>query len=77
VALGLSPWASAPLIWPAFYLLILAGSSLVQAARHRSVCGLLTGPVALVMHTAWAVGFFAGLLVKREQRWRVETAVPL
>jgi hypothetical protein len=31
---------------------------------------LLAGPAALVMHTAWAVGFGWGLIGLREQRWR-------
>jgi succinoglycan biosynthesis protein ExoA len=77
VAVTVIPWSSILLVWPALYLLILAASSLSLAARHRSVCGLLAGPVAFVMHTAWAIGFFAGLVARRETKWRAEMAVPL
>ncbi len=47
------------------------------ALRRRSLCGLLSGPAAFVMHTAWALGFFWGLLSLREQLWRPEAAAPL
>jgi succinoglycan biosynthesis protein ExoA len=55
--LSLSPWLPLLLLWPAFYLFVLAATSLALTLRHRSPCGLLAGPAALVMHTAWAVGF--------------------
>jgi succinoglycan biosynthesis protein ExoA len=29
------------------------------------------------MHTAWAIGFFDGMLSLREQAWRPEAATPL
>ena len=77
VALSLSPWWPALLLWPAFYVGVLVATSLALALRRRSLCGLLSGPAAFVMHTAWALGFFWGLLSLREQLWRPEAAAPL
>jgi succinoglycan biosynthesis protein ExoA len=50
------------LAWPLLYGTILALTSMAVAARHRSLCGLLAGPAAFVMHTAWGLGFWRGLL---------------
>ena len=61
LALLISPWWAGALAWPAAYAAALAGASLVLAVRHRSRCGLLAGPAAAIMHTAWAIGFLAGL----------------
>jgi succinoglycan biosynthesis protein ExoA len=44
-------------IWPAVYVLLLAATALAIAVKRRSVCGLLAGPAAAVMHFAWALGF--------------------
>ena len=77
VALTLSPWWPALLLWPALYVGLLVATSLVVALRRRSLCGLLSGPAAFVMHTAWALGFYWGLLSVREPRWRPGAAVPL
>jgi len=77
LALAVSPALPLALAWPAFYLAVLGGTSLVMALRHRSVCGLLAGPAAAVMHTAWAFGFLSALVARREPAWRPETTVPL
>jgi succinoglycan biosynthesis protein ExoA len=77
LALAVSPAFPLALAWPAFYLTVLAGTSLFMALRHRSVCGLLAGPAAAVMHTAWAFGFLSALVTRREPAWRPETTVPL
>jgi succinoglycan biosynthesis protein ExoA len=58
------------LAWPMLYLMLLAGTSLLLAARQRIWCGLWSGPAAFIMHTAWAGGFFAGLLFIRETHHR-------
>jgi len=58
------------LAWPLLYLSILIATSVTLAASKRSLCGLLTGPAAGVMHTAWAMGFLAGLALTREPRAR-------
>ncbi len=58
------------LAWPLLYLSILLATSMTLAATKRSLCGLLTGPAAGVMHTAWAMGFLAGLALTRETRAR-------
>jgi succinoglycan biosynthesis protein ExoA len=77
LALGVSPLFPAALAWPAFYLVVLAGTSIALAVRHRDLAGLGAGPAAAVMHTAWACGFFSGLITHREPRWRAETTMPL
>jgi succinoglycan biosynthesis protein ExoA len=77
LALGLSrvqPWL---LLLPLLYLLVLTAASLFFALRHRSWFGLLTGPAALVMHTAWGAGFVGGLLVLQEVPWHPRSTTPL
>ena len=56
--------------WPLLYLSILLATSIALAVSKRSLCGLLAGPAAGVMHTAWASGFLAGLALTREPRSR-------
>ena len=68
-ALLASPWAPVLLAWPAFYGLVLALTSAQMAVRHRSRCGLLTGPAAFVMHTSWGLGFLNGMIRIRERPW--------
>ncbi|ARN22588.1 glycosyltransferase family 2 protein [Piscinibacter gummiphilus] len=75
-ALVLAAWAPWLLVWPAAYLAALAAVSVALAVKHRSACGLLGGPAAFVMHTAWAMGFFGGLLSLRETPWRPGMATP-
>lgn len=62
-------WA---LLLPAAYLGALGLISMQVALRRKSVCGLLAGPAALVMHVAWALGFAGGMLAIRERPWRRE-----
>lgn len=76
-AFALAAWAPWLMLWPALYATVLVAVSAMLAVRHRSVCGLLAGPSAFVMHTAWAFGFFAGIWSLREQPWRPESAMPL
>jgi succinoglycan biosynthesis protein ExoA len=77
LAVLVSPWWAGGLVWPAAYAAALAGASLLLAIRHRSRCGLAAGPAAAVMHTAWALGFLAGLLTRRERRWAPVMVTPL
>jgi succinoglycan biosynthesis protein ExoA len=56
------------LAWPLLYLSVLFATSLAIALAKRSGCGLLAGPAAGVMHTAWAAGFLTGLARTREPR---------
>jgi succinoglycan biosynthesis protein ExoA len=77
LALLVSPWWAWSLAWPAFYATALLGTSAVIAVRHRSVCGLLAGAAAAVMHTAWGCGFLSGLVTRRERRWRPTMVTPL
>jgi succinoglycan biosynthesis protein ExoA len=70
-------WVPSLLVWPLAYVALLVITSLALAIRHLSVCGLLAGPAAGVMHTAWGLGFLNGLTRCREHRWRPESAVPL
>jgi succinoglycan biosynthesis protein ExoA len=57
------------LAWPLLYASILLATSMALAVSKRSLCGLLAGPAACVMHTAWAAGFLAGLALTREARF--------
>jgi succinoglycan biosynthesis protein ExoA len=77
VAPLLLPWTALPLLWPAAYLSVLLAFSVVLCLRHRVAAGLLGGVAALVMHTAWALGFFLGFWHHRERVWLREMAVPL
>jgi len=77
VALLLAAWLPWLMLWPAAYATVLLAVSVGLAARHRSLCGLLAGPSAFVMHTAWALGFFQGMLSLRESVWQPEEAIPL
>ena len=77
VAVAISPWFLGALAWPALYLGILAGTSVLLALRHGSACGLLAGPAAAVMHTAWACGFLSTLITRREPAWHPEAVKPL
>ncbi len=76
-AVCLSPWFAGLLLWPASYFLGLTATSLALAARHHSLVGLLTGPAAAIMHTAWAVGFITGWFRGSDGVWQPSTTVPL
>jgi succinoglycan biosynthesis protein ExoA len=76
-ALLLSPWFAWLLIWPALYFGVLLLVSVRLSFSNRSPYGMLSGPAALVMHTAWACGFFAGFFQHRERVWVRDMAVPL
>jgi succinoglycan biosynthesis protein ExoA len=75
-ALVLAPAWPLVLAWPVLYLVALVLASLQAAWRHRSVCGLLSGPAAGVMHLSWAAGFLAGLISVREPAWSSAVSTP-
>lgn len=77
LALLTLPWSPWLLIWPAVYLGVLGAFAVLLCARHRATCALWSSVAALVMHTAWALGFFVGLVSHRERVWMREMAVPL
>lgn len=60
-SLALAPVSPLFLAWPVFYVAVLAMASAHLAVRKRSVCGLLGGPAAAIMHVAWAAGFLVQL----------------
>lgn len=68
------PWA---LVWPVAYFGVLGLTSVAIAWRKRSLCGLLAGPAALVMHLAWASGFLHGMAFIRQGAWQVSGATHL
>lgn len=68
------PWS---LLWPAAYLGVLGLTSVAIAWRKRSLCGLLAGPAALVMHLTWASGFLYGLAFIRQDAWQATGSVHL
>lgn len=71
LAILVAPWFAWLLLWPALYLLVLAITGVQLLVRHKSPHALLGPVAAFVMHTAWALGFFKGLLAHRETPWRV------
>lgn len=77
VALLAAPWSAWGLLWPAAYLAMLCAICCKLAVQHRSLWGLLGVPAALTMHTAWALGFVAGLVAHRERLWARHMVVPL
>lgn len=77
LALVLATWLPILLLWPAMYLAVLAAMSILLAMRRRSLCGLMAGPSAFVMHTAWGLGFFLGWISIREGAWRARSVAPL
>ena len=74
-AILLSPVAPKLLVLPAAYLAILALTAMMIAGKHRSICGLLALPAAVVMHFAWALGFFWGILSIRQTTWQMTPSV--
>jgi succinoglycan biosynthesis protein ExoA len=77
VAVVVSPWLPVLLAWPALYGAALAVSSARCAWQLRSGVGWLAGPVAALMHAAWALGFLSCLVARRERGWQRELALPL
>jgi len=77
LALLFAAWLPWLLLWPLAYVGALAATSLQIALRERSACGLAAGPAAGIMHTAWALGFFAGLATIRVSPWQPVHARPL
>ncbi|WP_422834814.1 glycosyltransferase family 2 protein [Variovorax sp. HJSM1_2] len=72
----LAVWLPWLLVWPALYVAALIGASLMIALRRGSVCGLLAGPAAGVMHAAWASGFVWSFVFLREKQWTPSAASP-
>jgi succinoglycan biosynthesis protein ExoA len=56
-------------MWPAFYLLVVAYSSIEIAIKRRSWYGILAAPAVICMHYAWGLGFLWGFATIRERRW--------
>lgn len=73
LAVLLSPFWNVTLAWPAAYLAVLTSNAVVLGFRHRSACAVLAAPVAAVLHTAWAAGFFRAQARDRDERWTPET----
>lgn len=71
LAIMLFPLQPLFLLWPATYLAALTAAAGILSARHRSLCAVLAAPAALVMHVAWAGGFFWGMLTIREATWEL------
>lgn len=62
------------LLLPAIYAACLAWASVSVALSKRSLCGLLAGPAAAIMHVGWTVGFVGAMLTIRQPRWAVPAA---
>jgi len=64
-ALVIAPFWWPALLYPLAYLGGLAAASAWMVVRHRSLCGLWSGPAAGTMHMAWAWGFLRERLSRR------------
>ncbi len=58
------------LAYPISGLVALSIGAVTIAVKKRSLCGLWSAPLVLIMHIAWACGFFHGLITIREKPWR-------
>ncbi|WP_422071317.1 glycosyltransferase family 2 protein [Tranquillimonas rosea] len=67
-ALLVSPVLPAALLYPAFYIAVLAVTSVVGAAKLRSTAGLWAGPALAAMHFAWGIGFLRQTLRRPPHR---------
>ena len=70
LATAIAPVTPVFMFWPAAYVAALAAFSVTLALKKRSLCGLMALPAAVVMHNAWAIGFFWGILGVKEAVWR-------
>jgi succinoglycan biosynthesis protein ExoA len=77
VCIALAAWFPWLLLWPCLYVAVLAAGSLLLAVKHRSVCGLLAGVAAGVMHMAWAAGFLWSLISISERPWSPASSMPI
>jgi succinoglycan biosynthesis protein ExoA len=59
-------WEPVLLLWPALYCAVLLLASISIAWNKRSLCGLLAGTAAGIMHLSWGAGFLSGLVQVRE-----------
>jgi succinoglycan biosynthesis protein ExoA len=75
-ALCLAPVAPTVLALPVFYAGACQCVAVVAALRRRDKCLLLLGVAAMIMHSAWAVGFLRGLFERfRQPKGRAPSAV--
>lgn len=63
-SVSIAPVFPLALAYPAVYVLALAAASVGLALKHRSVCGLMAGPAAAIMHVSWAAGFLRQYILK-------------
>lgn len=66
IVLLFGAWKPVLLLWPAMYCAVLLLASISMAWSKRSMCGLLSGVAAGIMHLSWGTGFLAGLVQVRE-----------
>ena len=62
VGLVVAPFSVWGLVLPGGYLAALVVASVLVAAKHRSLCGLLAGLASATMHMSWSLGLFRQLL---------------
>lgn len=56
------------ILLPVSYVLILAGTALFLAAKHRCKCALMAAPALFIMHQCWGAGFLVYML-RNVRRW--------
>jgi len=62
LGLLVAPFTFWGLVLPGGYLGALMVASVLVAAKHRSLCGLLAGLASATMHMSWSLGLFRQLL---------------
>ena len=73
IVLLFGAWEPVLLFWPAMYCAVLLLASISIAWNKRSMCGLLSGIAAGIMHLSWGAGFLSGLVQVREVAFVLST----
>ena len=76
LSLALLPFTILGLVWPAFYLGVMAVAAISVAWGKRSWCGLVAFPALITMHTAWGLGFLSAVPLGLRMRAAAQAATP-
>lgn len=58
----IAPFTLLGWLYPVVYFGAISAVSVWLMIKHQSLCGLLAGPAALIIHMAWALGFLKQIL---------------
>ncbi|OWU73017.1 hypothetical protein ATO3_13980 [Marinibacterium profundimaris] len=76
MSLAILPFTSLGLVWPAFYLGVVATAAVSVAWANRCWCGLVAFPALICMHTAWGLGFLSAVPIGLRMRSTEQAATP-